>query len=311
VGQAKVVAQARRLAAISPSLAIDAVADDVANVPLGRLRASVIVACLDSLAARLRVNEAAWRLGVAWIDGGIDPAQSLVRVNAYLPATNHPCLECALEEGDYRALGTRHPCAGLTGEPEPTNGSASLGALAASLLALECEKVLAADWTRALAHRQVVIDTAHHRHFVTAFRRNPRCRFDHEVWRLETLTGLSAQSPLTELMARARKAARAGENTSVRVPGRPFAKALHCPQCGHGVDKFYLLNRLASGRQCERCGGELLATGFKLVERLDARRLPRAVLRRTLRQVGLRPGDVVSVPTRRGEKRFVISYDGM
>ena len=35
--------------------------------------------------------------------------------------------------------------------------------------------------------QEVLIDAATHKYFVTALRRNPKCRFDHRIWKISTL----------------------------------------------------------------------------------------------------------------------------
>jgi adenylyltransferase/sulfurtransferase len=142
VGRSKAAVQARRLRRINPALRVDVIVDAVQNVPLGQLRADIILACLDSRTARQYVNQAAWRLGVLWIDSGVEGRGLLARVNVYVPGPDTPCLECAWDEQDYEALEQTYPCQGETGEPAPTNASSSLGALAASLQAIECQKLL-------------------------------------------------------------------------------------------------------------------------------------------------------------------------
>ena len=306
LGKPKAEAQSRILRALNPALEVCALVDDVANVPLGRLQASVIVACLDSLEARLVVNEWAWRLGVPWLDAGVEPAQQLVRVNGYRPAPASPCLACALDEIDYQNLATRYPCQ-PAGASRPTNGSSSLGALAGALLAVECEKILAGDFARSLVGRQVVLDAAHHRHFVTSFRPNRHCRFDHTVWRLESLRGLRPTDTLADLWRAARSAGRGQADLSLSIAGHPLVQTLHCRQCGHGVKGLHLIGRIA--RRCPHCHGrDLLAAGFAQIVSLDAGS-PREVLGRSLRSVGLQPGDVVRVHTRKHERHFVISYE--
>src|SRR5213594_4159488 len=100
VGRSKAEAQARRLRRINPGLAVVALNADVEAVPLGALRADVILACLDSRRARLVVNQAAWRLGVPWIDAGVDGGDRLVRIQTFVPASDAACLECAWEQAD-------------------------------------------------------------------------------------------------------------------------------------------------------------------------------------------------------------------
>src|SRR6185295_12516568 len=183
VGKRKVGVQARRMRRINHELQAEAIFDAVERVPLGKLKADVILACLDSRIARQHVSQFAWRLGVPLIDSGVEPTSLLARVNVYLPGPDSPCLECAWDDRDYDALEQTYPCAGFVSNAAATNAPSTLGALAASLQAIECQKLLSGQFESVAVSKQVLIDAAHHKHYVTAFRRNPNCRFDHEVWR--------------------------------------------------------------------------------------------------------------------------------
>ncbi len=187
MGKPKVLVQARRLAEIRPSLGIEAIHAPLEDVPLGAWRADLILACLDSRVARQRVNECAWRLGVPFADSGVLGFEWLARVNVYVPASEAPCLECAWSEEDYRQLEQLYPCGGPANEPAPNGAPSELGALAASMLALECRKMLTGETDCAAIGRQVTFNARWHSCSVTSFRRNPRCRFDHATWRVEPL----------------------------------------------------------------------------------------------------------------------------
>jgi molybdopterin/thiamine biosynthesis adenylyltransferase len=178
VGRSKVRVQARRLKRINPGLHVEPIRARVENLPLGRLRCDVIVAGLDSRAARQYVNQAAWRLGVSWIDAAVDAANLLARVNVYIRSRETPCLECAWDDTDYAALEQQYPCRPAAVGAAATNAPAGLGAVAAGLSAIECGKLLSGETQDLLAGRQVLINLRHHTHFVTSFRRNPACRFD-------------------------------------------------------------------------------------------------------------------------------------
>ncbi len=100
IGRSKAQAQMRRAKRVRHDLAVTAYALPVESLPLGRLRADVILACVDSRLARMAINQAAWRLGVPWANAGID-ASGLVRVQAFLPGADQACLECAWGAADY------------------------------------------------------------------------------------------------------------------------------------------------------------------------------------------------------------------
>lgn len=120
VGRNKARVWSRRAAEIRSALEIETIPLPVEAIALGRLRATVLAACLDSLGARQTVNEAAWRLGIPWVDAGVHADGSLVRVNTYEPGESNPCLECAWDRRQYTQLGQKRPCEHDPAEEPPT-----------------------------------------------------------------------------------------------------------------------------------------------------------------------------------------------
>ena len=306
VGAPKAVAQAERLRRITPSLVVAPVVDDVESVPLGLLHADVLVACLDSRRARQSVNQAAWRLGIPWIDAGVQADQSLARVNVYVPAADQPCLECAWDRRDYDLVEQVYPCGGA---PAPaTNAPASLGALAAALQVLECQKLLAGHTERAATGKQVLIDTASHRHLVTSFRRNPACRFDHISWHIEPLAQAPSALSVGAALALAADGCGTGEAV-LGVEGQVFVAQLTCPGCGETRSLSWRLSgRLGLARQCQGCRQPMMATGFDTIEWLGASQLPAQALAQALvcplADMGFQSGDVVTVRAGNSERHF-------
>jgi ssDNA-binding Zn-finger/Zn-ribbon topoisomerase 1 len=268
---------------INPQLRVEAIASAVEDVPLGRLRCDLILACLDSRRARQTVNEVAWRLGIPWIDAGVLGAQLLARVNVYDPAPDGPCLECAWSQTDYEAIEQEYPCAGGSGAPRPSDSPSALGALAASLLAIECQKLLAGDDGCAANGSQVTIDARWRQLHVTNFRRRAGCRFDHRRWELAPLACRLGEFTIGQALEL---------GGGLRVMGHRFIEALMCPGCGWSEPQRRLrLNRPAS--RCPVCGRRLVPLGFPL-DQLDSK-LPAESRGRTLAQAGIAGGDVLSV----------------
>ncbi|MFY9556905.1 MAG: ThiF family adenylyltransferase [Blastocatellia bacterium] len=308
VGKRKASVQARLLRRINSQLRVEAIADAVERVPLGSLRADVILSCLDSRVARQRVNQFAWRLGVPMIDAGVDAGGLLARVNVYVPGTGGACLECAWDDRDYDALEQAYPCNEYGSKVAATNAPSSLGGLAAALQAIECQKLLSGQTERAAIGKQVLVDASYHKHYVTAFRRNPNCRFSaHEVWRIETLDQSSAETTLGEAL----RFADGNGEVELRVEGKPFVKRLRCPGCGTTRSLLYLECSLrASQSRCGKCGHRMMASGFDLFERLSAASLTPEVMSRSLGSLGLRPGEVFSVGTAWNECHYEIGEPG-
>jgi molybdopterin/thiamine biosynthesis adenylyltransferase len=306
VGMPKAIVQARRLQAINPALAVTVIGDAVENVPFGLLHADVVLACLDSRAARRTVNFTAFRLGIPWIDAGVNAEQLLARVNVYLPGPGRPCFECSFDEHDYRTLEQRYPCAG-DGQPRPTNAPSALGALAASLQILECQKLLAGEHAELAAGRQVTINARAHRHFVTAFAPNAACRFDHEVWDLIRL----AQGPEDMTAGRLFELARASlaeDGLRLGVPHQVFATGLVCVACGERTAiPLHLVGRLTPAEQtCAACGARMRPAGSDVAEWLREGDLTPALRDTPLCRLGFRGGDVVSVAGMERAARFEI-----
>ena len=112
VGRSKALVQADALRKLRPDLEVDAFAVPLEDLPLGALRGAVVVSCLDSRLARLRLGERAWRVSSVFVDAGVDGVAGQVRVNVYVPGPWGPCFECALDAASYDALEQDYPCAG-------------------------------------------------------------------------------------------------------------------------------------------------------------------------------------------------------
>lgn len=296
VGRPKASVQALRLRRVNPALDVRAHVARVEDVPLGLLRADALLACLDSRRARQYVNWAARRLGVVWVDSGVEAAGLLARVNVYSAGDADPCMECAWDERDYAALEQRYPCAargddGALAAAPPTDAPSYLGALAASLVAVECEKVLAGDLARAAVSRQVTLDAAHHRQLVASFRRRETCRLpSHEPWTIERLARGPADLTLAETFA-----LREGAET-LSVAGGAFVTRLACPRCGHARELLRLRPSLSDAqRACPRCASRMASAGSDTFERLARRASDARSLKRTLRALGLRRGEVFTL----------------
>ncbi|MAE64931.1 MAG: hypothetical protein CMJ18_11735 [Phycisphaeraceae bacterium] len=291
VGRPKVRAMAALAHRINPALDVVPIAARVEDVPLGAVRGvTALLSCLDSRGPRLYLNRTCQRLGIPWIDAGVDPDLHLVRVNVYRQGPDEPCLECAMSPVDYAALSARHPCDRATPDAAPTNAPASLGALAASLMVVEADKVVRGDWDDAAARRQVTFCTRTHRHVVTAFDRREDCLSGHEHWDVLPLGGSARTTTLRQVLD-------APNGTTVRIAGRAFTRALVCADCGATRSVLRLESRLTAAQsRCRRCGQPgMVPVASQQLERLDAPSLSDRHLAWPLARVGLRDGDIVSV----------------
>jgi len=296
IGKPKAVVQARRLRRITPAIDAVAIVDAVENVPLGLLRGDVILGCLDAREPRRVLNQAAWRLGVPWVDAGVSTVDGLLaRVTVYVPGPDAPCLECAWDTRDYESLEQVHPCdVEGTGAP-PTNSTSALGALAAALQAIECQKLIAGDWDHVAAGRQVLIDARTHAHWVTSLRRRPSCRFDHETWRIDAGAADPSETTLGRALEQASRKVAAGGAARAGLEGRPFIRRLQCLECGHARTTLRLAGRLRrSDTVCRRCRGRMVPVGFETTDWIDQGSAGVGPLGWPLERIGFRPGDIVT-----------------
>jgi molybdopterin/thiamine biosynthesis adenylyltransferase len=296
-GRPKASVQTRRLKRIKPGLAVTAVHKDVGDLPLGALRADVILSCVDSRRARLGINQAAWRLGVPWIDAGIAGAELLTRVQVFVPGADSACMECGWDTHDYQIVEQAYPCQGES-STAATDAPSALAALAAALQIIECEKVLTGA-AESLAGREVLFDVGHHKHYVSSCRRNRMCRMpDHDGWRINRLDEPPSKVTPGELVADGTTLCRADTRLLLSVAGQRIVRTLKCPRC-NDVLTVLILERLARRNPpgCSRCGETLHANGWDLEDSVPVDEIANTTMERPLSHVGLLRGDVLSLVT--------------
>jgi molybdopterin/thiamine biosynthesis adenylyltransferase len=296
LGRCKAQVAARRAARLAPGLSVEAIVDRIENLPLGRLRADLILACVDSLHARQSINQIAFRLGIDLIDAGVSGEDQRVRADVYSPAEATACLECAWDEDSYAALEQTYLCGAADAAP-PSNAAAQVGAAAAALQVGEAAKLLDGRRAEALIGRQVVLDLRHHRHFVTVLPRNPRCRFDHRTPTITRLAASPAELTMAQVLSLAPVVRGVHGELALSVDGKAFLTELRCPACGSTrAAGFRLAGRQRPADALCDCGRRRLPSGGDQVERLSAL-LPKSQLARRLSSFGFRPYDVFTLAT--------------
>jgi hypothetical protein len=191
--------------------------------------------------------------------------------------------------------------------PAATNAPAGLGALAAALQVLECQKIFAGQWERVALGKQVLIDASSHRHFVTSFRRNSACRFDHAIWQIDRLEQPASQLSIGDALALAGGDIAGG--ATLRVEGQVFVRQLVCPRCGEARTlPWQLSGRLGAAQQCVHCRRRMLAPGTDVREWLGESDLPPAALGDAVRSIGFRDGDVFTVRGANGDRHFEVGF---
>jgi molybdopterin/thiamine biosynthesis adenylyltransferase len=298
VGTSKAQAQGHRLSRINPVLGVISVTEAVQHVPLGRLRGEVILACVDSRAARQYLSQAARHLGVPLVDAGVRRDGLLARVSVIRPEPSAACVECSWTQEDYDHIEQTHPCApgGVRGNPA-TNAPAWLGALAASLQAAECERILDGTPPAIDGSFETILDAAKLRQLTTRFRFNGHCRFDdHRAWVIETLDRAPDALTVAALLRLPAGRTNGGQDARLSMPAAAFVTRLTCLECGQVRETLRLRRAVTlDGARCPNCNGRLEAAGPDIVDALSAHSVPRALLDQPASALGLLPGDIVSV----------------
>jgi len=304
IGWAKADIQAAQLHLINPALRINCLTADVEDVPLGIFRDAVVLGCLDNNQARQHLSETAFHLGVPYIDTGVKPDGLLARINVYASGETSPCIQCSWGEHDYQLLAHQYPCTmnGTSTLQQPaTEAPSALGALAAALAAIECEKVINNQFDLAAINKQLLVNGLTHRLYVTDLPYNRNCRFDHRVWDVRLLDQgpeLTVQEALYLTTASKKK------DGALLVPaqgGGFINTVLNCCVCGRDTELLSLRHADQFAQHCKRCGTNLEIKKREITPALD-RNLPPHILQRPLQSFGFRPGDIFTVVDLAGDR---------
>jgi len=108
-GQSKAAVLAQRAQELNPDSRLMPIQGNVMlDLGLGLVQSlDCVIGCLDNREARLWVNRMCWKVGVPWIDGGIQELSGVVKV--YQPPQG-ACYECTMTANDYRLIQTRYSC---------------------------------------------------------------------------------------------------------------------------------------------------------------------------------------------------------
>ncbi len=303
VGRAKARVAAERVRRAAPGVDVRACVARIEDLPRGLLRADAVLSCVDTRLTRQYLGEATWMLGTPLIDGAVDAAGLLARVNVYLPHKDAPCMECSWSDDSYASLPQRYTCEVVGAAPgrsaPATNAPSALGAFAGALEAIELGKLLGGHIDELAAGHEVLFDLRTHRQFVTAMERNPDCRFEHSsacsVARLSCdPSRFTIEDALALLEASGAGGSTGPQGASFRVDGHRFLTALACPDA-HERPLLHLEARLRGTLECRACRKKLEPTGLARTDRLVGTELTARQRRRTLRQIGLVAGDVFHV----------------
>ena len=290
----KAAVQARRVRHLNPGLEVIAQMADVERLPLGQFRADLLVSCVDNRRARLHLNQVSRWLGVPWIDAGVLADGGYARVTRFGAEPSGPCLTCGWGPRDYQLVEQRYPCQKGDGIVVPATGASSaLGALAAALLALECQRVLRGDDVAADRPMDFVVASDRWQAAATRWVRNPGCLSEHSIRPIDPLRiplGVDIAEAAAEFAPFGGRPAK-----TLAVVGGRFAHQLLCRRCGPTVGAPRLIRTGEASLRCPGCRRPAAVVGFGLEADLDLTAVANVPQPTTIGALGCLPGDVIAL----------------
>ncbi|MBN2329694.1 MAG: ThiF family adenylyltransferase [Candidatus Omnitrophica bacterium] len=290
VGREKVSVQAESLRALNKDLKILPIHKDLQHLPVGMLRSDLIFSCLDSPWARHLLMEWAWRLGMPVIDAGVRTENKLARVTFYDPHPASACLECSWSEDHYNHARSEYPCEQQ--RTPSTNGSFSLGSLAASVQAIIGEEFLTGKAELGSKNQEILFNAESKEYFKTNLQRNPHCRFDHNIWRIQSIPRRPQDITIGQLFDEA------GMNkgrTWLRVENASFFMQGRCPACNHTWEIFQASHRDPHTQLfCPTCRENLISTSIDYRDRIEKGEFKEKQLRKTAAEIGITSDDIIT-----------------
>lgn len=254
VGNSKAQVAAARAQHINPDIVAQPIDGDLEfDVGLGVYRSmDVVIGCLDSLNARLALNRACYRVGVPWLNGGIET--TIAEVSLFRSGEG-PCFECAMSPEMWEQRNQRFACGGLQNDlPEPKMPTtATVASIAAGYLVNEALFLLHSEGGAAKSGlafgQQLYLMLKPYRLHVADLPINAAC-LAHDRWEpIETLTRSPAALTVRDLLHSAgapdgivelgfdllteMRCLQCGQRETVLRPVEKCRVALsHCPACG-------------------------------------------------------------------------------
>lgn len=303
-GRSKAEVAAEAMQDLNPDTRVTAwQANVITDIGLGLFRdVDVVIGCLDNREARLWVNRQCWKVGTPWIDGGIQEINGVVKT--FIPGQG-ACYECAMTENDYRLINLRYSCP-LLRHDEILAGKVPTAPTIASIVGgwqvQECLKLLhGLPVEGGLAH---VYNGVSNQTYTTRYQLKEDC-LSHESYEQVTPLPLSAtKNTAAELFAKVRSA----------YPTTPRDKQLELTLdrdlvvalvCSCGEERSVYRARADVKLSEAKCGcGETMHPKLEnvIVEGTD-------LAKKTLRELGIPPYDMVRVNGAGEEHMFLLEQD--
>ncbi|MDG3006775.1 ThiF family adenylyltransferase [Paludisphaera mucosa] len=300
-GQSKARVAARRAGELNPEIALVPIHGDViTDVGLGLFaHVDLVIGCLDNREARLWVNRQCWKVGVPWIDAGIQEIQGVVKV--FTPPVS-ACYECTMTERDYQLLNLRYSCPLLKRDDILAGKVPTAPTIASMMAALQVQEALKLLHGMAVEGGSAMVFNGVGNQFYTTklpFRED--C-LSHETYPKPIELPLGRSATIRSLFDAA--AAEGLRRPLALGLDRELVEAVECPRCGGRREVMRPRTAVAqSEAECPTCrepGRPILLSAIAEDSPLAAR---------TLAEVGIPPYDVVRVDGGGSSRFFLLAGD--
>lgn len=283
--QPKAVVAARAAQEIYPDLrAHPIVGNLMSDVGLGWFRwAQVVVAALDNREARVFVNSACAKVGRAWIDGGIDILNGLVR--AFDPPKT-ACYECTMGQADWDLLAKRRSCSLLARFAASHGGTPTTPTTASIIGAIQAQEVVKRlHGLESLSGSGFVFEGLSHQSYSVSYPILEECPWHQRPADIDAFDQWGSDTPLATIAQEARQ--KLGGLDAIDF-SRELVERIVCPRCGLEIEVFQPLERLTQEQaRCAACQGECVPVFLHSLACFSP------LMGRTARQLGLPAWDVV------------------
>ncbi len=257
----------------------------------------VVIGCVDNREARLWINRMSWRVGTAWIDGGIQEISGVAKVFAPPRHAAHVsgsgCYECTMTENDYRLIQLRYSCPLLTRE-EILEGRVPTTPTIASIIAgLQVQEMLKLlHGLPSAAGTGLVFNGAANRFYQTKYPFREDC-LSHESALPCFDSGLSSKNATANELIRIAAGKLELENSEAEASlqlDRDFVVALVCDSCKISRPIENVASKVsASQANCEKCESPCRA---EMIHSIDT---SSPLADRPLAELGFPPFDIVRI----------------
>jgi molybdopterin/thiamine biosynthesis adenylyltransferase len=302
LGQPKAEVAARRLREINPDVRVLPILGDLRwTVGLGLIRRmDVVLAGLDSVGARLDLNQMCWKAGVPWIDGALDHLSGTMRT--FVPP-DQACYECNLTQQDYQRLNARYSCGLLPRDGPALAGVPTAPTVAAMVGAWQVQEAVKWLHGQPVAGGEAIscYGLTHSFHRVR-FSRRQDCMAHERLGRIVQLAAATHRSTVGQLLALLRR--ELGVEVEIELD-RELVWAVSCARCGTRAEQLRPLSTLdRRAAQCPRCGAQ---QDLHLTHCLDARGGWHDL---RLDELGVPPLHVLTAREASGDRRWSCELSG-